>query len=80
MPPLLPQAPQVSHGDFSTRSNTVAVPVGVGVGVGEGAVPGVGLGVGDALGDGNELAEVEEEPFPPQDANIRDRASNAVQV
>ena len=51
----------------------------VGVGVGEGAAPGVGLGVGDALAAGTELAEVEEEPFPPQEASIRESASMAEQ-
>jgi hypothetical protein len=60
------------------RSITVVLPVGVGVG--EGAVPGVGLGVGDALGEGRELADVKEEPFPPHDASIRERASIAKQV
>jgi len=54
--------------------------MGVGVGEGEGAVPGVGLGVGDALGEGRELAEVEEEPFPPHEASIREIASIARQV
>ena len=78
-PPLLPQLPQVSHGDSSTLLSTVALPVGVGVGEGEGTVPGVGLGVGDALGAGAELAEVEAEPFPPQEASIRERASMAEQ-
>jgi hypothetical protein len=57
----------------------VAFPVGVGVGEGEGTVPGVGLGVGDALAVGTELADVEEEPFPPQEASIRERASMAEQ-
>src|SRR6478672_1506140 len=71
VPPLLPQAPQVSQGDSSTWFSTVALPVGVGVGEGEGTVPGVGLGVGDAL-EGSELAEVEEEPFPPHEASIRE--------
>jgi len=79
-PPLLPQLPQVNHGDSSTRLITVAVPVGVGVGEGEGIVPGVGLGVGDALGDGMELAETEEEPLPPQDVSIRDKAKIEMQV
>jgi hypothetical protein len=54
--------------------------VGVGVGEGEGAVPGVGLGVGDAFGDDEELAELEEEPFPPQDVSIRDRAKITMQA
>ena len=75
-PPLLPQAPQVSQGDSSTRLITVAVLVGVGVG--EGAGPGVG--VGDALGDGTELAEVEAEPPPPHEASNKDSARIAEQV
>jgi hypothetical protein len=50
------------------------------VGEGEGTVPGVGLGVGDALGDGMELAETEEEPLPPQDVSIRDRAKIEMQA
>jgi hypothetical protein len=78
--PVLPQLPQVSHGDSSTLLSTVAVPVGVGVGDGEGAVPGVGLGVGDALLDGRELAEVEEEPLPPHEASSNDSARIAEQV
>jgi hypothetical protein len=57
---------------------TVALLVGVGVGEGEGAVPGVG--VGDAFGDDEELAELEEEPFPPQDVSIRDRAKITMQA
>ena len=57
---------------------TVLLLVGVGVGDGEGTVPGVGLGV--ALGDGTELADVEEEPFPPQEVSIRARASIKEQV
>jgi hypothetical protein len=57
---------------------TVAVLVGVGVGEGEGTVPGVG--VGDALGDGRELAEVEDEAFPPQEASNKDSARIAEQV
>jgi hypothetical protein len=78
--PVLPQFPQVNQGDSSTRLMTVALLVGVGVGDGEGAVPGVGLGVGDAFGDDEELAELEEEPFPPQDASIRDRAKITMQA
>jgi len=80
VPPLLPQAPQVSQGDSSTLLITVALPVVVGVGEGEGTVPGVGLGVGDALGAGAELAEVEVEPFPPQEASSKDSAKIAEQV
>jgi len=56
----------------------ITVALLVGVGVGDGTVPGVGLGV--ALGDGTELADVEEEPFPPQDASIRARVSIKEQV
>lgn len=77
-PPLLPQAPQVSHGDSSTRLITVALLVGVGVGEGEGPVPGVGVGVG--LDDDTELAEVEEDPVPPQDVSIRDRTNINMQA
>src|SRR5438270_13869278 len=77
-PPLLPQAPQVSQGDSSTRLSTVALPVGVGVGVGEGPVPGVGVGV--AFDDDTELAELEEEPLPPHDVSIRHRAKINVQA
>jgi hypothetical protein len=76
--PVLPQFPQVNQGDSSTRLMTVALLVGVGVGEGEGAVPGVG--VGDAFGDDEELAELEEEPFPPQDVSIRDRAKITMQA
>ena len=78
--PVLPQLPQVNQGDSSTRLMTVAMLVGVGVGEGEGAVPGVGLGVGDAFGDDEELAELEEEPFPPQDVSIRERAKITMQA
>ena len=61
VPPLLPQAPQVSHGDSSMRSITVALGLVPGVGEGEGA----GFGVG--LGAGKEVVVVEEEgDFPPQ--------------
>ena len=49
-----------------------------GVGLGEGAVPGVG--VGDALGAGAELAEVEEEPVPPQEASSKDSTRIAEQL
>lgn len=72
----MPQLPQVSQGDSSTRLMTVAVLVGVGVG--EGAVPGVG--VGDALGDDRELEEVEPEPLPPHEASNNDSARIAEQV
>jgi hypothetical protein len=78
--PVLPQLPQVNQGDSSTRLITVALLVGVGVGEGEGTAPGVGLGVGDAFGDDEELAEVEEEPLPPQDVSIRDTAKIKVQA
>lgn len=78
--PVLPQLPQVNHGDSSTRLMTVALVVGVGVGEGEGAVPGVGLGVGVGLDDDTELAEVEEEPLPPQDVSIRDTAKITMQA
>ena len=78
--PVLPQLPQVNQGDSSTRLMTVALLVGVGVGEGEGTVPGVGLGVGVALDDDSELAEVEEEPLPPQDVSIRDRAKITMQA
>jgi hypothetical protein len=57
---------------------TVALLVGVGVGEGEGTVPGVGVGVG--FDDDTELAEFEEEPFPPQDVTIRDRAKITMQA
>lgn len=50
----------------------------VGVGVGEGAVPGVG--VGDALGDDPELAEGEDEAFPPHEASNKDSVRIAEQV
>jgi hypothetical protein len=76
--PVLPQLPQVNQGDSSTRLSTVALLVGVGVGEGEGTVPGVG--VGDGLDDEAELAEVEEEPLPPQDVSIRDRANINMQA
>jgi hypothetical protein len=76
--PVLPQLPQVNQGDSSTRLITVALLVGVGVGEGEGTVPGVGVGVG--LDDDAELAEVEEEPLPPQDVSIRDRAKITMQA
>jgi hypothetical protein len=75
-PPLLPQAPQVSQGDSSTRLITVALPVGVGVG--EGTVPGVGVGV--ALDDDTELAVVAAEPLPPHEASSKDSARIAEQV
>jgi len=73
---VLPQLPQVSQGDSSTRLITVALLVGVGVG--EGPVPGVG--VGDALGAGAELAEVEDEAFPPHEASNKDSVRIAEQV
>jgi hypothetical protein len=76
VPPSLPQLPQVNQGDSSTRLITVALLVGVGVG--EGTVPGVGVGV--ALDAGAELAEVEEEPFPPHEASSRDSTRIAEQV
>lgn len=76
--PVLPQLPQVSQGDSSTRSITVALLVGVGVGEGEGTVPGVGVGV--AFGDDAELAEVEDEPFPPHEASSKDSARIAEPV
>jgi hypothetical protein len=63
---LLPQAPQVSHGDSSTRLITVPLLVGVG----EGEAPGVGVGLGAPF-DGTELALVEEDVFPPHEASIR---------
>jgi hypothetical protein len=57
---LLPQLPQVSHGDSSMRSMTVLLVVVPGVGEGEDAGLGVGLGAGKAL------VVVEDEDFPPQ--------------
>jgi len=78
VPPLLPQLPHVSQGDSSTLLITVALPVVVGVGEGEGAVPGVGVGV--ALVAGWELAEVVEEPLPPQEASSKDNATIAEHV
>ena len=56
---MLPQLPQVSHGDSSMRSITVLLAVVPGVG--EGAGLGVGLGVGKAL-----VVVEEEVDFPPQ--------------
>jgi len=62
VPPLLPQAPQVSHGDSSTRSIIVAVGVGVG------AAGGVGVGVAVGGEAGAALAVLVMD-LPPQDVS-----------
>ena len=68
VPPSLPQLPQVSQGDSSTRSSTVAL----------GDVPGVGEGEGDGVaagvGAGEALACVEDAEFPPHEASASVRA------
>lgn len=74
--PVLPQLPHVSQGDSSTRLITVALLVGVGVGDGDGPVP----GVGEALGDGTELALVEDEALPPHEDISKDSTRIAEQV
>ncbi|HWS17292.1 MAG TPA: hypothetical protein VN223_04725 [Candidatus Elarobacter sp.] len=49
------------------------------VGVGEGEAPGVGVGLGAPLGDGKELAVVEE-VFPPHEVSIKASARIKEQV
>ena len=48
----MPQLPQVSHGDSSTRSSTVLLGAATGVGVGEGEAAGVGEGDAAGVGEG----------------------------
>src|SRR5689334_24483392 len=56
--PVLPQFPQVSHGDSSTRSSTVLLGAVTGVGVGEGEAAGVGEGDAAGVGVGTTPATV----------------------
>src|SRR5215467_7546546 len=67
VPPVLPQAPQVSHADSSTRSSTVTAGVGVGA-------AGVGVGVAAGVGAGAALAVVIA-VFPPHDESVTVRTS-----
>ena len=54
----MPQLPQVSHGDSSTRSRTVLLGAVTGVGVGEGDAAGVGEGEAAGVGVGTPPATV----------------------
>ena len=77
IPPVLPQAPQVSHvGEFCTLSITVALGAG-GVGVGEGEGAGEGEVTGAGVGVGDDPLGVPAAALPPQPVSRHEAAARA---
>ncbi len=79
VPPLFPQAPQVSHlGESSTSFSTVTAGGGALVGVGDGDALGLGFGEGDALATGV-VAELEE-VLPPHPLTVSRKAIRSTEM